>query len=220
VYSCIVHEHDLRLVVVAGVICLLESIIAFSSFEQALRNRSRQKVWIGLAAVVAGLGIWATHFSAMLAYTPGIPVGYDLLTTLYSVAAAVIVTGIGWLFALNARPALAVLGGAIVGAGVGTMHYIGMSAVKIAGFMVRDPTLVGASVIVGIVLAGAAVWTARFKSRKFAGLAPLLLTAAICGLHFTAMSAKVGKRANARSLRRPAHNEPIALGLRSEFIFG
>ena len=37
VYSCIVQEHDLRLVVVAGIICLLASSIALSSFDQFLR---------------------------------------------------------------------------------------------------------------------------------------------------------------------------------------
>ena len=189
VYACIVQEHDLRLVVVAAVICLLASSIAMSSFDQALRDKSRTAVWVGLTAVVAGLGIWATHFVAMLAYEPSIPVGYDLATTLVSVAAAVLITGIGWLVALSQRPALALLGGAIVGAGVATMHYIGMSAVEVAGLMVWDRALVGMSVLLGTVLAAAAVRTSRLPSPRLARLAPLLLTVAICGLHFTAMAA-------------------------------
>ena len=188
VYSCIVQEHDLRLVVVAGVICLLASSIALSSFDRAQREQSRTAVWLGLAAIVAGLGIWATHFVAMLAYEPKIPVGYDLATTLVSVAAAVLVTGIGWLVALDKRPALALAGGAIVGAGVATMHYVGMSAFEVAGIIVWDRTLVGVSVVLGTVLAAAAVQISRLRSRV-ARLAPLVLTVAICGLHFTAMAA-------------------------------
>ena len=35
VYACITQEHDLRLVLVAGVICLLSSYIAFAAFDQA-----------------------------------------------------------------------------------------------------------------------------------------------------------------------------------------
>ena len=81
VYTCVVQEHDLRLVVVAGLICLFSSLIAFSAFDQARRDRPRRALWTGLAAVVAGLGIWATHFVAMLAYEPKIPVGYDVATT-------------------------------------------------------------------------------------------------------------------------------------------
>jgi diguanylate cyclase (GGDEF)-like protein len=189
VYSCIVQEHDLRLVVIAGVICLLASCIALTAFDQARRDETRTVVWATLSAVVAGLGIWATHFIAMLAYEPRIPVGYELSTTLLSVAAAVGVTGIGWWVALRRHPAFAWLGGAIVGAGVGTMHYVGMAAVELAGVMVWDRTLVIVSVVVGVGLATAAVGTARLKVRKVARFAPIVLTAAICGLHFTAMAA-------------------------------
>lgn len=63
VYTCIVDEHHPRLVVVAAVICLLASIVAFSSFEQVLANRSRRHVWTALAPIVAGLGIWS-HISS------------------------------------------------------------------------------------------------------------------------------------------------------------
>ncbi len=189
VYSCIVQEHDLRLIVVAAVICLLASSIALSSFEQARRDSSRTAAWVGLAAIVAGLGIWATHFIAMLAYEPRIPVGYDFATTLLSVAAAVLVTGIGWVVALGKRPTQALAGGGIVGAGVATMHYIGMSGFEVAGLVVWHKTLVGVSVVLGTVLAAAAVHASRLRSKRLARLAPLVLAVAICGLHFTAMSA-------------------------------
>jgi NO-binding membrane sensor protein with MHYT domain len=189
VYACIVHEHDLRLVVVAVIICLLASSIAFSAFDQARRDTSRKLLWTALAATVAGLGIWATHFVAMLAYEPDIPVGYDIGTTLLSVTAAVLVTGIGWLVALNARPAMAALGGAIVGAGVATMHYIGMAAVELAGLMVWDRALVTASVGFGVVLAAIAVHLSRSPSRALARAAPVVLTLAISSLHFLAMTA-------------------------------
>jgi diguanylate cyclase (GGDEF)-like protein len=189
VYACVTQEHDLRLVVVAGVICLLSSYIAFAAFDQARRDTERKLLWTELAAVVAGLGIWATHFIAMLAYQPALPVGYDFATTLLSVSAAIIVTGLGWAAALGKHRGMALLGGAIVGAGVGTMHYIGMAAVKVAGFMVWERSLVIASVAIGIVLSAAAMSVHRLPSPRLARLAPVLLTLAICALHFTAMAA-------------------------------
>jgi diguanylate cyclase (GGDEF)-like protein len=189
VYACIVQQHDLRLVVVAAVICLLASSIAFSAFTQALYDKPRKLAWAGLAAVVAGLGIWATHFVAMLAFEPNLPVGYDLGTTLLSVTAAVAVAGIGCLVALGPRPILAPLGGAIVGAGVALMHYIGMAAVEIAGLMLWDRSLVAVSVALGMILAATAGWLARRPSRSVARLAPVVLTLAICSLHFVAMAA-------------------------------
>jgi diguanylate cyclase (GGDEF)-like protein len=189
VYACIVQEHDLRLVVVAVVICLLASCIAFSAFNQALGDKSRKLHWTALAATVAGLGIWATHFVAMLAYAPDLQVGYDIGITLLSVAAAVVISGVGWAVAQGSRPAIAALGGAIVGLGVATMHYIGMAAVELAGLMVWDRTLVTASVALGVILSAAAASLARAGRPSLARLAPLLLTAAISSLHFVAMAA-------------------------------
>ena len=189
VYACIVQEHDLRLVVVAGVICLLSCCVAFAAFEQARRDTRRKLLWSALSAVVAGLGIWATHFIAMLAYQPDLPVGYDFGTTLLSVGAAIVVTGIGWAVALNEERRFALLGGALVGTGVATMHYIGMAAVEVAGFMIWDRPLVTASVVVGVALAAAAMAVHRLPAPLGTRLAPVVLTVAICALHFTAMAA-------------------------------
>jgi diguanylate cyclase (GGDEF)-like protein len=188
VYSCIVQDHDLRLLLVAGIICLASSCIAFAAFEQAERDSSRKLLWTLLAAVVAGLGTWATHFVAVLAFKPDLPMGYELSTTLLSVAAAIFVSGIGWSVAQGRRRVGAVVGGAIVGAGVGAMHYIGMAAVEVAGFIVWDRELAVASVSLGMVLGACSMWAGQSASavRK---AAPLLLTLAICGLHFTAMAA-------------------------------
>jgi len=133
IYSCIVHDHDYRLVIVAGVICLLASLTAFSILAQAQSGTGRRSAWLALAAFVSGTGIWATQFIAMLAYQPEIPIAYDLTLTLLSVAAAILITGAGWWTMLRGTRLSAIAGGAIVGAGIGTMHYIGMSAAKVAG---------------------------------------------------------------------------------------
>ena len=36
-------------------------------------------MWLAVSAISTGFGIWATHFIAMLAFTPGIPSGYNIL---------------------------------------------------------------------------------------------------------------------------------------------
>jgi len=72
---------------------------------------------------------------------------------------------------------------------VATMHYIGMGALKVAGFLVWDPVLVAASVALGVALSAAALKCHRLANRKVSRLAPVVLTLAICALHFTAMAA-------------------------------
>ena len=69
VYSCIVYEHDLRLVALAAVICMLASVTAISLLHHVRgSNGHMQKVWLCVSATATGFGIWATHFIAMLAF--------------------------------------------------------------------------------------------------------------------------------------------------------
>ena len=78
VLTCLVTEHDLRLVVLAGAICLFASAVAISLFHRARASHGRTRaIWICLDATVGGCGIWATHFVAMLAYDPGAGAGYS-----------------------------------------------------------------------------------------------------------------------------------------------
>jgi diguanylate cyclase (GGDEF)-like protein/PAS domain S-box-containing protein len=189
VFTCLADEHDFRLVIVAGIICLLAALTAFSILEQARTAGRRRGAWLGLAAFVSGTGIWSTHFVAMLAFQPDLPVGYDLGLTLLSVAAAIAINGAGWWIALRKARWSAPVGGAVVGAGIGTMHYIGMSAVNVAGWIVWDERFVIASVLIGTMLSAAAAAEHRRRKSLLPWRPALLFTLAICGLHFTAMAA-------------------------------
>jgi len=189
VYSCIVHEHDLGLVVVAGLICLLASLTSFAILERVRMGGARKSTWLLLAGSVAGTGIWSTHFVAMLAYQPNLPIGYDLDRTMLSVATAVLITGAGWFVATRPARWAPLLAGIIIGAGIATMHYLGMTAMNVSGRLVWDGTIVALSVAVGVVFSTAAVALDRRLSSPFTWRPALLFTLAICGLHFTAMGA-------------------------------
>jgi diguanylate cyclase len=192
VYTCIVQAHDLRLVGLAAVICLLASFTAINLLHHVHSSKGRMRtVWLGVAATSTGFGIWATHFIAMLAFSPGIPNAYNIVLTFLSLVAAILLTGAGLAIALSPRvPAGAWLGGAVVGAGIAAMHYTGMAAFDIQGWILWDPDLVTASIVLGGVL-GAVALPVGLRSAgpawKIAGA--LLLTLAICSHHFTAMAA-------------------------------
>ncbi|HEV2745837.1 MAG TPA: EAL domain-containing protein [Allosphingosinicella sp.] len=189
VYSCIAHEHDWRLIVVAGIICLVAAFTAFSILEQARLAHRRRPAWLAAAGFVSGTGIWATHFVAMLAYEPRLPIGYDAPLTLLSIAVAMVVTAAGWWTALRAPRWAPAAAGAVIGAGIGSMHYLGMAAVTLPGRFVYDEALATASILIGIVLAALALADQRRRPEALPWRPALLFTAAICGLHFTAMGA-------------------------------
>ena len=192
VLTCLGVEHDWKLVVLAGVVCFLGSSAALSLLQRAKASQGHARfAWMALQGAVAGSGIWATHFIAMLAYDPGIGAGYNVLVTALSLLLAILITGLGFGIALLAPLRWrAAIGGAIVGLGVAAMHYTGMSALELPARIDWDVPTVLASVAIGSALGALALVVALGRERNSRiFLAPVLLTLAIVSHHFTAMGA-------------------------------
>jgi methyl-accepting chemotaxis protein len=190
--TCLTTQHDWRLVLVAAIVCFLSSLTAITLFHRARSTAGRASaMWIVAAGVATGCGIWATHFLAMLAYEPGIPIAYDVNLTILSLVAAALVTA-GGLAVAVIFPARwgAPIGGGVIGAGVACMHYLGMAAVELPGHVEWDVPLVVASIVLGMVLGMAALFVAvRWNGVRALLASALLLTLAIVSHHFTAMGA-------------------------------
>ncbi|KJC44032.1 diguanylate cyclase [Bradyrhizobium sp. LTSP885] len=192
VFTCLTGEHDWRLVLLAGLVCFVASIVAVNIFHRAIAAHARTRlIWIVIAGAAIGYGIWATHFIAMLAYEPGIPTGYGITLTALSLAAAMVLTSVGLGFAAGESSHWrAPVGGAIIGAGIASMHYLGMWGLEVPGHVTWSIDLVLASIMLGMVFGYAALAVAvRYQDRLRTSAAALLLTLAIVSHHFTAMGA-------------------------------
>lgn len=189
VLGCIFQQHDLRLVVLAVGLCVLACATALSMISRARAadpGRPRQ-FWLAGAGAVAGCGIWATHFVAMLAYHAGLPIAFDAGLTVLSAAIAMSLCGVGFALALYAGGAV---GGAVTGSAIITMHYVGMAAIQLPARAVWDAEYVAASVLIGVSLSGLALHFAlRRTGRRDYVLGAGLFALAIVGMHFTGMSA-------------------------------
>ncbi|WFU24892.1 EAL domain-containing protein [Bradyrhizobium sp. CB1717] len=192
VFSCLTAEHDWRLVVLAGLVCFVASIVAASIFHRAIATRARRRwIWIAIAGAAIGYGIWATHFVAMLAYEPGVTTGYGLVLTAFSLAAAMLLTSVGFGVAVGAAGRWgAMAGGIIIGGGIASMHYLGMWALEVPGRVSWSVDLVFVSIILGMCLGYAALSVAlTYQGYRGTLAAAVLLTLAIVSHHFTAMGA-------------------------------
>jgi diguanylate cyclase len=191
VYNCIAYDHDLRLVLLAAVVCATASYAAINFLHHVRKTSGPMRnVWLWIAATASGFGIWATHFIAMLAFEPGLPSGYDIALTILSLGAAILLTGLGLSIAAGRTPGGQWIGGAVVGSGIAAMHYTGMAAFEIAGRIIWDPGLIVVSVAFAAVIGAAAPPAGlRDGSLKWKTIGALLLTLAICSHHFTAMGA-------------------------------
>ena len=192
VYTCIVAEHDLRLVALAALICAMASFAAVNLLHHVnLSGHAMRRIWLAVAAVATGFGIWATHFIAMLAFQPALPSGYNIALTIVSLLAAIALTGAGLAIGASSRVRHGRwIGGMIIGGGIAVMHYTGMAAFEIAGRIVWDLPLVAASIALGGLFGAVALPVALHANTfKWKAYGALILTIAICSHHFTAMGA-------------------------------
>ena len=95
VLSCLVERHDWRIAAFAILACVFSLGIALLLSERARRLSPRARRAYTLSApLVGGLGVWTTHFIAMLSYDIGVEVRYDALQTFLSL---VIVAAAFWI---------------------------------------------------------------------------------------------------------------------------
>jgi diguanylate cyclase (GGDEF)-like protein/PAS domain S-box-containing protein len=192
VLYCIKDHHDLRLVFLAAVICLMSSFAAMYLMQRARATEGlSQFKWIAVAGLATGCGIWATHFIAMMAYDPGVALRYDIVMTLFSLYAAVGVTALGIGIAVRHPSAPGALaGGAVVGAGIGIMHFMGMAALRFPGYIAWAPDLVTSSIAFSMLLCAVSLYSAvRAREGYRTAMGALWLVLAIVAMHFTAMGA-------------------------------
>ncbi len=190
IVGCIVDAHDIRLVVLAGAICVFGCYTTLTVLERA-RIGGGARIhwrWLSAAAIVAGASVWATHFAAMLAFRPGMLVGYHVLLTGLSIAIAIVASWVALVIAH--RGASPRLGGALFGAAIGAMHYTGMAALSAPAQVHWDAIYVAASLLVGAAFGAAALGVfARGINLRTRLMATALMTLAIFGHHFTGMAA-------------------------------
>jgi NO-binding membrane sensor protein with MHYT domain len=192
VLDCISADHDSALVVVALAVAFCSGFTLFSIMDHIRTRSGRSKsAWTLAAAFVAGGGIWSTHFIAMLGFNAPMVVTYDVGLTVISAAFAIAFAAMAVLLLLSTSSSV-LLGGMFLCAAIGTMHFLGMKALLLAGSLEWKPELVALSLCVGGLLAVlAASIDRRRASLGYRLAAGTVFGLAICALHFTAMSAAV-----------------------------
>ena len=145
-----------------------------------------------VSATSTGFGIWATHFIAMLAFSPGIPNAYNIALTFLSLIAAILLTGAGLAVALQPEGRRRRL--------ARRRHrrrrHRGDALYRHGRVRDSGPHRLGSrcwsssSIVLGGVIGAVALPVGLHgASMKWKILGALLLTLAICSHHFTAMAA-------------------------------
>ena len=157
-----------------------------------------KRFWLAIGAVAMGIGVWAMHFIGMLAFTLPVEVGYDVLITVVSMVPAILASGVVLYLLSHERIDVRrlIIGGILMGAGIGVMHYTGMMAMRMYAVMLFDPVMFLVSILVAVALSIAALYTKFLATNETQSLvhwtnfaAALVMGCAVAGMHYTGMSA-------------------------------
>ncbi|MCK9923264.1 histidine kinase [Frankia sp. AgPm24] len=198
IVAAAVHQHasqDLLFVAVSIGLALIGSFAALVSAIRIPLSAGRERVrWTGAAAVSLGGGaIWSMHFIGMIGYqVSGLDLRYGLPYTGLSLLIAVGASALGLTLVARHPHSLGWLGasGLVAGLGVAAMHYTGMAAMHTGGEVTYRVSVVALSVAIAVAAATAALWIAfRVRTGRHVVFASMVMAAAVCGMHYTAMAA-------------------------------
>ena len=188
---CIAFEHDWRWTLAAGLTCVIGIGTALRLLVQAKEmSGPRRRDTSLLAAFVAGLAIFSTHFLAMQGYQPGGEIRYGVWMTIGSFATVLVSFAVAAVIGMTLPGRVnRALGGVLAMAGVSAMHFVGIAAVEMSGAISWRPELVVVAVAAGTTIAGLAGAFVYGPDLKRLIATTILGAVAVVVLHFTSMSA-------------------------------
>jgi PAS domain S-box-containing protein len=153
--------------------------------------------WLGCGATAMGIGIWAMHFTGMLAFHLPVSVEYKWPTVLASLLVAILASTVALYVASRQHMGRveALTGSLIMGGGIAGMHYIGMAAMRLPAITRFSPLLVTFSILFAILFSLVALLMAFDLREETKWTVPrrlgsaIVMGGAISAMHYTGMAA-------------------------------
>jgi NO-binding membrane sensor protein with MHYT domain len=183
--------HDPYLVALSVVIAILGG---YTGFGLAARIRgtpgvSRRVLLAGAAGFLA-IGIWTMHFVGMLAAPIPADTVYLVLPTIVSFLICALVVGVSLFFLSIGEPSQrrVVSSAVLLGAGIVSMHYVGIHGLAGNFAIQHDTSMVLLSILIAIVTAygGLRAFLARQDGVRLIA-SSIAFGVAVSGMHYTAM---------------------------------
>jgi diguanylate cyclase (GGDEF)-like protein/PAS domain S-box-containing protein len=182
-------------VTVSVFLAILASYAALNASTriQDLHDPVAKLNWSIISAFTLGIGIWSMHFIGMLALNLPCVIHYDLFITLISMVPAILASGVALgVWHHGAKQLSPFASSILLGTGIGMMHYTGMAAMKLEGFVGYNPSLFVVSIIVAILLSYLALSVKgdeTYLNKTRNASVAIILGGAVSGMHYTGMFA-------------------------------
>lgn len=192
----LVGAYDHRVVVLSIIIAIAASFAALDLAGRVSANPGRDRpVWLLGAAFAQGVGIWSMHYTGVLTFKLPVPVWYDWPTALAAFTIAFAQAFLAFMVVSRPRmpPVRTAIAALLMGTAIAGLHYTAMASMQLAGECHYSTPLVALSVAFAIAFSW--LWL-RLTFTFRLGVAALqrvggalAMGAALCVMHYTAMSA-------------------------------
>lgn len=183
------------------IILLSIAIVTFASYTALTMNERMQQdsffhknVWLTLASISMGLGIWSMHFIGIGAYSLPFEMHYNPILIVVSIIPAVLSSFLAFKLASKAYKTIRnyIFSSILMGIGISTMHYIGMASMQSPAIYTYNLPIFIGSIFIGIFISFIALYiflTQRFKMKswKFKLLVAFILAIAASSMHYIGM---------------------------------
>lgn len=190
-------QTDFGLALLACLICVWSFVMSASMLERAISlDGVRKNIWIGVGAIVAANGLWASYYLSALAVHAQIPASIIATDTLLAALFVHLTCLLAFTLIVNRRSRSADLFGALVlGAGLVAMEYLGLKSLKIDPAPLLDPTGLGPSAALATAMFITAVFAFRPDQKPYkriANIAALGVLVTVINILILAVSLLVG----------------------------
>ncbi|WP_445489983.1 bifunctional diguanylate cyclase/phosphodiesterase [Niallia sp. 03133] len=190
-------HYSIPIVILSLLIACLASFTALSMHERMKSNSFFPRyVWLTLASLCMGFGIWSMHFIGMCAYMLPIKMEYNKLLTMLSVLPAMIASFLAFYTSSLPKQSMKTysISGIMMGLGISSMHYIGMKAMMMDAEYVYHFGYFILSIFIAITVSFASLYIfgrlhVYMVNFFYKCMAAILMGSAIASMHYTGMHA-------------------------------
>jgi two-component system, sensor histidine kinase and response regulator len=196
--TVLVGTYNHRLVTLSLIIAVLSSYAALDLAGRVTSARCRARyLWLSGGALAMAIGIWSVHYLGMLAFELPVPVEYDWPTVALSFLAAILASVIALFVVSQTTMGVmrTLLGSVFMGGAIASMHYVGMSAMRLPAVTHYSIVPVLLSIFLAVVISLVTlVLIFRFRSVASSwcwqkGGCALVMGSAITVMHYTSVAA-------------------------------
>lgn len=223
-FTVITGEYNYFIVGLSIAVSTLAAFALITVFQRMWETNTiaTRKQWRLFGCVVFGLGVWAMHFTGMLAFMLPTKMEFNVPITVLSVFPPMVATHFSAkrIATQQFTPMNIQLSALYLALGIGSMHFVGMEAMEMDVLLRYDLALFILSIFTAHILAVVAIYLVTYlhkhqDSRLVINVAcAFIMGLSIAGMHYVAMkSAHFFLPSNASMLPMQMNDNPVIIAM-------